>query len=217
MIDISDNERRRAFSTWLRTGRLLSLRNEEGIELKFNPWHDPETGRSPSSVLDGITASGAAVGFLVAEAVRVAVAARPIQEIGRPGHPDQDRKFRRTAPFPKTGREPLRATMPRLPIHPLTSPPLNAHERVADLPEAAAAASVERAFQEHGDHPIQTVARSIRRARQLPLRLRIALSRRTEPPHDRQARPANHSARPCATAIPTKSTRARGRGAFLVR
>ena len=45
MIDIPDNERRRAFSIWLRTGRLLSLRNAEGIELKFNPWHDPETGR----------------------------------------------------------------------------------------------------------------------------------------------------------------------------
>lgn len=45
MIDIPDNERRRAFSIWLRTGRLPSLRNAEGIELKFNPWHDPETGR----------------------------------------------------------------------------------------------------------------------------------------------------------------------------
>ena len=45
MIDISDNERRRAFSIWLRTGRLPSLRNAERVELKFNPWHDPETGR----------------------------------------------------------------------------------------------------------------------------------------------------------------------------
>ncbi|SEJ78389.1 hypothetical protein SAMN05428950_103157 [Sphingomonas sp. OV641] len=44
MIDIPDNERRRAFSIWLRTGRFPSLRNAEGIELKFNPWHDPETG-----------------------------------------------------------------------------------------------------------------------------------------------------------------------------
>ena len=45
MIDIPDNERRRAFSIWLRTGRFPSVRKAEGIELKFNPWHDPETGR----------------------------------------------------------------------------------------------------------------------------------------------------------------------------
>lgn len=45
MIDISENERRRAFSIWLRTGRLPSARETDGIELKFNPWHDPETGR----------------------------------------------------------------------------------------------------------------------------------------------------------------------------
>lgn len=45
MIDISESERRRAFSMWLRTGRLPSARNADGIELKFNPWHDPENGR----------------------------------------------------------------------------------------------------------------------------------------------------------------------------
>jgi hypothetical protein len=45
MIDISDSERCRAFSMWLRTGRLPSVRNADGIELKFNPWHDPENGR----------------------------------------------------------------------------------------------------------------------------------------------------------------------------
>lgn len=45
MIDISDSERQRAFSIWLRTGRLPSVRSADGIELKFNPWHDPENGR----------------------------------------------------------------------------------------------------------------------------------------------------------------------------
>lgn len=45
MIDISDDERRRAFSIWLRTGRLPSVRSADGIELKFNPWHDTQTGR----------------------------------------------------------------------------------------------------------------------------------------------------------------------------
>lgn len=43
MIQISDCERRRAFSIWLRTGRLPS--SSDGVEVKFNPWHDPRNGR----------------------------------------------------------------------------------------------------------------------------------------------------------------------------
>ncbi|HJO65945.1 MAG TPA: hypothetical protein QF469_11435 [Sphingomonas sanguinis] len=34
-----------AFSFWLRTGRLPSVLGPDGIELKFNPWHDPANGR----------------------------------------------------------------------------------------------------------------------------------------------------------------------------
>ena len=45
MIHIQEHERRRAFSIWLRTGRVPSVRNADGIEFKFNPWHDPENGR----------------------------------------------------------------------------------------------------------------------------------------------------------------------------
>lgn len=45
MVPISDTERRRAFSIWLRTGRLSSVATADGVELKFNPWHDPEDGR----------------------------------------------------------------------------------------------------------------------------------------------------------------------------
>lgn len=45
MIDISESERRRAFSIWSRTGRLPSVGSADGIELKFNPWHDPKNGR----------------------------------------------------------------------------------------------------------------------------------------------------------------------------
>ena len=45
MNQIPDGERRRAFSFWLRTGRSPSTRSANGIELKFNPWHDPENGR----------------------------------------------------------------------------------------------------------------------------------------------------------------------------
>jgi hypothetical protein len=45
MTQLSDDDRRRAFSVWLRTGRLPTARGPGGIEIKFNPWHDPETGR----------------------------------------------------------------------------------------------------------------------------------------------------------------------------
>lgn len=45
MIRARDDARRRAFSVWLRTGRLPSARSASGIEFKFNPWHDPENGR----------------------------------------------------------------------------------------------------------------------------------------------------------------------------
>lgn len=34
-----------AFSWWLRTGALPPVRGEDGVELKFNPWHDPANGR----------------------------------------------------------------------------------------------------------------------------------------------------------------------------
>lgn len=212
MIDISDNERRRVFSIWLRTGRLPSLRNAEGVELKFNPWHDPETGRFTFVGAGRIIASGAAVDFLVAEAARVAVAARPVQETG-PGHPGQDRKSRQTVPFPKTGCAPPKATTSRL-----TSRTPNAQGLVAGFREAAVASvELERARRERGDHLIQTVVRRTHQVRQPQLCPRIALPRRTEPPPDPQARPAKSSARSCATAILTKSMRASGRGAFLVR
>lgn len=45
MVPITDNERRRAFSIWLRTGRLPSVAIADGVELKFNPWHDPADGQ----------------------------------------------------------------------------------------------------------------------------------------------------------------------------
>jgi hypothetical protein len=44
MIRITQDEWRRAFSAWLRTGRVPVQRADEA-ELKFNPWHDPDDGR----------------------------------------------------------------------------------------------------------------------------------------------------------------------------
>lgn len=45
MIQTSGNRRTRDFSHWLRTGRLPTAVGPDGLELKFNPWHDPNDGR----------------------------------------------------------------------------------------------------------------------------------------------------------------------------
>lgn len=45
MNEMDDIARLRAFSVWLRTGRLPQAHDANGIEFKFNPWHDPENGR----------------------------------------------------------------------------------------------------------------------------------------------------------------------------
>ncbi|MCW2389806.1 hypothetical protein M2333_002852 [Sphingobium sp. B11D3B] len=45
MIELSEDEWRRAFSAWLRTGKVASVPKNDAIECKFNPWHDPEDGR----------------------------------------------------------------------------------------------------------------------------------------------------------------------------
>ncbi|UUL81278.1 hypothetical protein [Sphingomonas qomolangmaensis] len=44
MIDINGPDQRRTISVWLRTGRLPAFPTD-GIELKFNPYHDPRNGQ----------------------------------------------------------------------------------------------------------------------------------------------------------------------------
>jgi hypothetical protein len=44
-MEISAETRRQAFAWWLRTGWLPSPRGPDGVELKFNPNHDPQNGR----------------------------------------------------------------------------------------------------------------------------------------------------------------------------
>ncbi len=44
-MDVPSEDRRRAFRFWLRTGRWPLVRNDEGMEFKFNPWHDSKDGR----------------------------------------------------------------------------------------------------------------------------------------------------------------------------
>ncbi len=44
-MHISQAQRRRDFSVWLRTGQWPPVRDPDGLERKFNPWHDPANGR----------------------------------------------------------------------------------------------------------------------------------------------------------------------------
>lgn len=44
-MDIRAEAQRRAFSVWLRTGRLPNWLRAAPAEFKFNPWHDPDNGR----------------------------------------------------------------------------------------------------------------------------------------------------------------------------
>lgn len=41
----SADEQRHAFSVWPRTGRVPRVKSVDDVEIKFNPWHDPENGR----------------------------------------------------------------------------------------------------------------------------------------------------------------------------
>jgi hypothetical protein len=45
MNETSGSRQSSGFSRWLRTGRLPSVLSPDGLELKFNPWHDPADGR----------------------------------------------------------------------------------------------------------------------------------------------------------------------------
>lgn len=45
MIQTSGGRQRSAFSGWLRTGKLPPMPDSDGLEFKFNPWHDPEDGK----------------------------------------------------------------------------------------------------------------------------------------------------------------------------
>lgn len=44
-MDISVQDRRRAFSHWMRTGIWPGAPDADGIEHKFNPYHDPRNGQ----------------------------------------------------------------------------------------------------------------------------------------------------------------------------
>lgn len=44
-MDMSADDHRQAYSHWLRTGRWPVAPSQDGVELKFNPYHDPRNGR----------------------------------------------------------------------------------------------------------------------------------------------------------------------------
>lgn len=56
MIETSGYKQSGAFSWWLRTGKLPPSLNPDGLELKFNAWHDRRMAGSPSPALGAVTA-----------------------------------------------------------------------------------------------------------------------------------------------------------------
>ena len=58
MVQTSGSSERNAFSRWLRTGRVPSALSPDGLELKFNPWHDPADGRFTFAGAGGVDAAG---------------------------------------------------------------------------------------------------------------------------------------------------------------
>lgn len=161
--------------------RLASVRNADGIELKFNP----------SPVLDVV---------MPVRAVKAEAAARPAQEICRHGRLNRNRRAQQAAPRQKTPHGlPLRPTARRLPQQ-----LLRAHGPGAVFREVEAVAPVERELQEPGDRQSRNFVRGLPAVRQQPWFFRVNLWRRARLPHHLRARRASNFARLFATAIFTR-------------
>lgn len=65
-MGISQSDDVRVFSYWLRTGRRIAKRPPVGVELKFNPWHDPTNGQftfANSGLRHGPWGGGGSIGW----------------------------------------------------------------------------------------------------------------------------------------------------------
>jgi hypothetical protein len=171
--------------------RLASVRNADGIELKFNPWHDPENGR-----------------FTFASAGhRYAGASGKSGGGGAAGSGDLPAR----PPQPKPQSPAGRAT-PKDPTR-STAPADSAASSAAAAPgtwagggfrEVEAVAPVERELQEPGNRQSRNFVRGLPAVRQQPSFLRADLWRQARPPRHLQARRASNFARLFATAISTR-------------
>jgi hypothetical protein len=117
MIQISDTERRRAFSVWLRTGRWPTATIANDVEVKFNPRHDPADGR--------FTFAGSGRAYGAGGISGSSSGARPRGSTARPTSPLQSRtpehpKSLRTVAVPSSSN-----AMPRArPISPKAATPI---------------------------------------------------------------------------------------------
>lgn len=93
MVQTSSGCERNAFSLWLRTGKVPSALSPDGLELKFNPWHDPVSGRFT------FAGAGRHDGFSKSDTTNTG-SGRPSSHVGRARSLD-DHDMSRTVARPK--------------------------------------------------------------------------------------------------------------------
>jgi hypothetical protein len=98
MDQTSSGKQQSAFSRWLRTGRLPQIRIPDGVEFKFNPWHDPVDGRFTFAGsghyygLDGAKPAYRTPNFGRGNPRKPLIATGPKQETPRAGQPARSGK-----------------------------------------------------------------------------------------------------------------------------
>lgn len=112
MSGTSREKRPSVFSRWLRTGRLPLVRSADGLELKFNPWHDPADGRftfagsgqryGPGGASDDAPDIGGCGG---ARPPRVATKTAPVQHAAQPSGASEAPRAADGRPRPASDRQ----------------------------------------------------------------------------------------------------------------
>src|SRR6478736_3375719 len=104
-MDFLADARRRAFSFWLRTGRLPSWARGRATERKYNPWHDPDDGRFTFEGRGRYFGRGGSSGA-TARSLDAGMSNRPKEPFG--GYAGGGRSFTGGAggPFPAPERKP---------------------------------------------------------------------------------------------------------------
>jgi hypothetical protein len=200
MINISDDERRRAFSVWLRSGRLPSVRSTDGIEFKFNPWHDPGSGR--------FTFVGA--GRHYGQWGGGGSSGGATRSWARPSQPKSQSTTTRVSQEGST--QTASPSKRSAPSQPSTRGPWAGGGFTGGDGGSFGGTGASGTW----GVPEPNVDQSLQVGLLQPSDLWIVRERRTRFPRDLQSRRASNSAQSFSTAIPTRSMREGGLGAFSV-
>ena len=116
MNEIPRGRKSSAFSWWLRTGRLPQAVSPDGLELKFNPWHDPADWRFT------FAGAGRHYGTGGAEMASVASSRTSDRAGAAPALVGRSKSQTATRPKPETSRARPRVSGARSPSRPMSSP-----------------------------------------------------------------------------------------------